>query len=421
MFLKLVVAIALVVGLPAVGVSADVVATRIDGSTVSGTLQRWTDSEIVVATADGAQSIALPSLLSLRWPPPADQPAVTDAPPIIELIDGSQLPIEDFRATGANAAFSPVGGAADHKELSLAVRQISSVRLKPLSVETRRQWDEIREQNLPSDLIVVLKREGQSLDFAEGVVGDVSADKIDVKLDESPVRVDRTQAAGIIYYRRDRRPPPEPRCIVVGRGGVRLVASQASLAQDVVRIKTFSGLELAWPLADIHLADFSAGKLAYLSDLEAASEKWTPLVGVPPAAASAAAYGRVRRDQSAFGKSLSLWSEDASSGQPGQERSFAKGLAVRSRTEIIYRLPAGYRRFTALAGIDPTARAVGNVAITIRGDDRVLLETEIAGDSPPVPIDLDVAGVRRLTILVDFGRNLDYGDWLNLCDARLVK
>jgi hypothetical protein len=179
---------------------------------------------------------------------------------------------------------------------------------------------------------------------------------------------------------------------------------------------------LTWPLEDLTLADFSAGKIAYLSDLEPASQHWTPLVALPSTASAAAAYGKVRRDSSAFGGPLALVSsENAAANQRDRTRLFDKGLAIRSRTELVYRLPAGYRRFTALAGIDPHAAAGGNVKLTIEGDDRELFSREIAGNEPPVPLDFEIAGVRRLTITVDYGRNLDTGDWLILGDARVVK
>ena len=39
-----------------------------------------------------------------------------------------------------------------------------------------------------------------------------------------------------------------------------------------------------------------------------------------------------------------------------------------------------------------------------------------------VDIDLDLRGVRRLEILVDYGEDkVGYGDYLNLCNARLMK
>ena len=49
------------------------------------------------------------------------------------------------------------------------------------------------------------------------------------------------------------------------------------------------------------------------------------------------------------------------------------------------------------------------------------LETEIEGNKPPQSIQLDITGVKRLKFLVDYGQNLDTGDWLNLCEARIAK
>jgi hypothetical protein len=100
---------------------------------------------------------------------------------------------------------------------------------------------------------------------------------------------------------------------------------------------------------------------------------------------------------------------------------YAKGLALHSRTTLVYRLPGRFRRLVAVAGIDDRVRPRGNVRLVIRGDDRVLLDAAVAGTDPARPLDLDVAGVRRLTILVDFGEDLDVADHLDLCEARLLQ
>jgi hypothetical protein len=49
------------------------------------------------------------------------------------------------------------------------------------------------------------------------------------------------------------------------------------------------------------------------------------------------------------------------------------------------------------------------------------LSADVKGTDPPRAIDVDVEGVKRLKIVVDYGKNLDTGDWLNLCDLRIVK
>jgi hypothetical protein len=102
-------------------------------------------------------------------------------------------------------------------------------------------------------------------------------------------------------------------------------------------------------------------------------------------------------------------------------KRYAKGLAMHSRTELVYRLADRYRRFVAVVGIDDTARPRGNVRLVISGDDRVLFEAVVAGTDVPKPIELDMTGVRRLSILADFGDDLDVGDHLDLCEARLLK
>ncbi|MCI0335585.1 MAG: NPCBM/NEW2 domain-containing protein [Planctomycetes bacterium] len=404
-------------------IAAEVSATRLDGSTVAGELQVWDDKQAVIRTSDGEQQIDDDELLSLRWLPEAPDmgdPATT--PSQVELTDGSRLPVSDFQSKDARANVTLVVPAATREQsLIIARKQLAAVHLQPLDPTLTEQWREIRELKPAADVLVLLKKDGKSLDYVEGVLGNVTPKKIEFELDGDAVRIDRERVAGFIYFRREESSQPEPRFVVHSRGGLQANVAHAHLADDTVRLTTTSGVEFQWPLDDVYLADFSAGKLVCLSDLEPASENWTPLVGLPANAALAAEYGKVRRNRSAHGGPLTLASPDDLLSADGRMRTYNKGLAIRSRTELVYRLPAGYRRLNAVAGIDPSARSSGNVRLEILGDDRPLLETEVAGNDAPHTIDLDIAGVKRLKIIVDFGKNLDTGDWLNLCDLRIVK
>jgi len=102
-------------------------------------------------------------------------------------------------------------------------------------------------------------------------------------------------------------------------------------------------------------------------------------------------------------------------------RSYERGLSFRSRTSVVYRLPKDGRRFLASVGIDDRAGDTGNVRLVISGDNRTLFDETVDGGQTPVELSLDVAGIRRLTILVDYGEGLDIGDFLNLCNARITK
>jgi hypothetical protein len=173
------------------------------------------------------------------------------------------------------------------------------------------------------------------------------------------------------------------------------------------------------PLEQVLRADFSAGKIAYLSDMKPSEVRWTPGLGVPEGSASA--RSQPRSDQSFSGSPLSLlWKDDVARSRR-DVRTYAKGLAVRSRTEITYRLPAGIKRFIAVAGMDPDDSGHGNVRLEVRGDDRVLWEGVVEAGQAPVEIDVDLSAARRLHLLVDYGEHLDFGDRLHLAEARVTK
>ena len=82
-------------------------------------------------------------------------------------------------------------------------------------------------------------------------------------------------------------------------------------------------------------------------------------------------------------------------------QTFSKGLALASRTEITYRLPAGVKRFKATAGIDDSVRDVGRVRLEISLDGKKMYDQPITGKQPPV--DLDLRHQRGKTSF-DFGR-----------------
>jgi catechol 2,3-dioxygenase-like lactoylglutathione lyase family enzyme len=78
-------------------------------------------------------------------------------------------------------------------------------------------------------------------------------------------------------------------------------------------------------------------------------------------------------------------------------------------------------KFKALAGIDEAVQTAGHVVLKISADGKQLFSAPVAGTAAAVQLDLDVAGARKLQILVDYGEELDTGDYLNLVDARIVK
>ncbi|HMC09766.1 MAG TPA: hypothetical protein VKH44_00690, partial [Pirellulaceae bacterium] len=295
--------------------SAEVSAMHLDGTTVVGELRQWTTGELRLATPTGDQQIPTNQLVSLRWEPAANSPSAADKTAgTVELIDGSILPTKTIHVDHSSASLTlATPEAAGGKSLTLPITQISVILLRQLDGPLATQWDEMRRQNLANDILAVLKKDGKSLDYAEGVMGDISDDKVEFKLEGETQRVDRAKIAGAIYFRPDRRTKEESKALIQGRSGLRVSAAHVELKDSLVELTTAAGVKLTWPLNDISLADFSAGKLMYLSDIEPGSANWTPFVGLPPSATIAAEYGQPRRDKSGFGGPLSLLMKEGDS------------------------------------------------------------------------------------------------------------
>jgi NPCBM/NEW2 domain len=403
---------------------ADVSAKKLDGATLSGTLQSWQDGQLVLVTAAGSQQIAESELLSLERSTPLPPAAGAETrKPIVELVDGTTIPMAKYTASSNKASVVPLQhGPSEPRPIAIPIGKLKSVRLQPMPESVVNQWTEALDSNSPSDLLVVFKRGGQSLDYLEGTIGQVTDEQVEFSHDGTKVQVNRDKVAGLVFYRANAAADETPRCVLSGEDGLSIHSATVRLDGSDLQITTSLGVNLRWPRAEISSADFSAGKLVFLSDLTPLAQSWQPLVALPTSATRAVALGQPRFDHAAVGGPLTLWYPD---GEPspttGHAESFSKGIALRSRTEIVYRVPRGYSRFLATAGIEPATRASGDVVLTLLGDDRSLVEHPVTGRDAPLPVELDVAGVKQLKIIVDYGKNLDTGDWLNLCNARFVK
>jgi sRNA-binding regulator protein Hfq len=101
---------------------------------------------------------------------------------------------------------------------------------------------------------------------------------------------------------------------------------------------------------------------------------------------------------------------------------YRKGVSAHSKTELTYDLDSKYALFFCKLAIEDEAKRKGNVTILIYGDDKELHKSEdITGKSEPVSVKIDVKGVKKLKLVVDFGKNFDTMDRAVFADAVLVK
>jgi hypothetical protein len=393
----------------------EAVFTTLDGQSVAGVVTAWDGKQITIIAAEGERQLSTESLLDASWSREATPSSVDRS---VELIDGSRLAYDSFTIDKRTATFRlPFA----KQSVKIPTQRIRRIELLPPSEALGKALADIDQKQPAGDSLVIVKRDAAAMDYLSGVVGDVTAEQADFEWDGEQVPVKISKIAAIVFYHAKPLDMPEALCSASLIDGSTVVVRQTALDGKQLKLRTSSGVDLRVSLEQLARIDFSTGKISYLSDLKPSSVRWIPRVAIPKEASTIADYGMPRNNVSFSGSPLSLMWDDDPLPSRRDVRTYPRGIAVRSRSELVYRIPEGMSRFLLTAGIDPATAAQGHVTLEIRGDDQVLWEGTIDGREPPVEIDVELGAARRLQLVVDYGENLDYGDRLHLIEARFTK
>ena len=402
----------LVLPLMAIAQSSSLVATKINGTRLSGELVAWNASELTLQTENDFVSIPSSQLLRLQW----EHPKSNDKTPeiFLGLVDGTRLPLQSYEVLDG---VSSISTTLAEQSLTLATDRIAFVQLATDAPAREQLY-----RDLDGDLLVIRKKKAGTFDNLSGILGNVSAKQVAFTWEGEAIPVKRSKVVALAYFHARKPIAQEFVCWLNLNDGGRLPVVKITLHKQNVRVQTSGNLEFSVPLKSLHDADYSQGKLVYLSDLRPIDQRWTPRIGLPASAALIQQHGLPRRDQSYSGSVLSLrWPSAKTASVNTELKTYGKGLALRSRTEIRYLLPKGMRRFVTLAGIDPETAHQGHVTLEIFADRRSVWQGEIDGTLAPTEINVALDNARELRIVVDYGNNLDFGDRVHLAEARLSK
>lgn len=363
------------------------------GDRHTGALAELTSEKLRLQTGDTHLELPTGDVVSVRFP--SATPPEPLAGPRVLLVDGSRLTATEFSVQKGEARIAtPQFGV-----ILLPIARVAQVRFGISTGKLDEGWNGLAARDSKTDRLVVRKED--VLDHLDGTVGDVG-EKIGFLLDGDEVPVARDKVYGI-FFRRKAGGTPKGTCQVELAGGDVLTTVGATWNGKEFLLRLAAGPELTVPSAALAALDFSAGKIRYLSQLEPRDVKYVPYF-------DPISLREYRRDRSLDGTPISL-----------AGKTYARGLAINSRTTLRYRIAGEYTRFQGVMGIDDSVRGYGNVSVVISADGKPLLEREVKGGGAPYPFTLDVTGVRDLEILVDFGADANIGDHLDLADARLIK
>lgn len=379
----------------------------LSGNEKSGKLLELDEKTVVLRTDEGQKSYKtreLQALLIHDGGTPSPRESLT----YVELVDGTRLAGREFTVQDGTAKMK-----LGDRSVSIETADIHTVRFHAASKELENQWREITTAESQGD-VIVLRRSESAIDQLEGIFGDVTAEVVEFEYDGELIPVKRPKLEGMMYHHPPGRELDATACKVEELGSTVWQAASLEIRDGGLHVSTPTGVASTLPWKRVTRLNYSASNMAYLSDQEFELAECTPYLG------SQLPEERIRQlyapHRNASFEGEGLWLAD---GQ--QVERYQKGLAIHSRTRIVYRLTEPYRRLRAVVGIDSRLGGRGNLVLVVKGDDNELFRRTFSGQDPPVTVDLNIEGVRRLSILVDYGESLDIADHLNLCNARIIK
>lgn len=377
---------------------AAVTITALDGKTWSGALQSIADGKLILVKDGKPHTLEAGDLLRLEF---SGRKTKSPAGPLVLLANGDRLAvvptgIEGEEIVGEWTAFP------ERPAIRIPLVTIAGIALH--LPETRSAGERavrtIQAENGDADVIVLRNGDRVTGQFQKltpssvilkGPAGEVTVERENIQtLGFNPRFVSFPKAAG-------------PRVLVVMTDGSRVTGRNVALdGGGRLRVEALFGPKLEIPVEAVGTIQFFGGRAAYLSDLEPADYSFTPYLS---------GHWDLRRDTNVEGGPLRL-----------RGREFAKGLGMHSRSRVTYDLDGDDRLFRATAGIDDSAQGGGSAVFAVEVDgERVFASTPQTGKSPPLEIGpVDIAGKRRLTLIVEFGPLGDILDRADWCDAVLV-
>ena len=249
-------------------------------------------------------------------------------------------------------------------------------------------------------------------DVIAGVLSELDDQKVEVEVEKKRVSVRMAQVAYIAFnteLSETLRPKGVyARLILTGTGpgkGGRLSLTTAACSDGTTLTgTTVFGARLKVSLEEVAALDLFHGRAVYISDLKPSRYEFDPYLDTSwPLAAD----GNVAEHDLLVRGS-----------------TYDKGVSLHSHSRLTYQLGGGYRRFEALVGLDDRDGRSGSVRIRLLADGKDLdigADRELTARDDPLPINVSVAGVRELTLVVEFGQGGDVQDVVDWVDARLVR
>ncbi len=319
---------------------------------------------------------------------PATGAAVT-----IDLVGGGRLSARSFSLSDERCRIAWKFGEA----LELPIEVVRVVHLEAGDVPPNVQH---AIDNPSTDFDRMFMKTEEGLQTVTGLLEKLDDESAVVEWEGTRHTIHRASLHSVVLAQLQATTAAKP-CRVTLLDGSVLPGAIEQLADGVLTMRVTGAAKIELPWSAVHAIDVRSSRMTYVSDLKPTSVSEEPVV----------TFGwNWQRDASVQGRPLTL-----------AQRQFAKGIGVHANSQLTFDADEQYDELLAVVGIDSETDQRGDCVFEVLGDGASLWTQRVKGNDPPRPVRVDISGVRRVTLAVHAGADLDLADHADWCDVRFIK
>jgi hypothetical protein len=369
----------------------------VSGKVLTGDLLSLTDKQVILGGTNGRTITPLSEVLLVDIQRESALPSGKYSD--VELTDGTLLHCSRFTLKGKEVELKL---ASSEQVIKLPLGTVSYVLNNAEDATTRQDWGKILAKKGNQDILAV--KSNGTLNALDVTFGDGNEKgEIAFERESGGTRkkreVDPARLQGMVFVRGPNPDAPPQLCKIQDVNQNLLVAAKLELTAHGLVVVTVSGLKIELAKTTLCRLDFNNGKVVYLSDLK------------PVEMIIKSRQGRketVHIDKNLENSAIKL-----------EETVYGKGLAIHSHTELVYALDGKYRHLEAVLGMDVMVGGNGQPVVKIEGDGKELFSATVTRATKSQKLDVDVKGVKQLRVIVTSSGIFDFGDHVDLADAKL--
>jgi hypothetical protein len=360
-------------------------ARDVEGREYSGRIESWQMPGMLIMRPSGKQTVGIESS-------DLDRVTLTGAPPAARLAEWS-IRLHD----GSNWYVEITGG--DERQVQARHAQVGElpIHVDALSSISRRTDRPARQPAAGDDDVAVLA----SGEMVHGSLARLSADGIVLTVGSAERQLAWRDLRAVILAAAPDAPRAGLSALIDLNDGSRCRAKSLRWRDGEFEALTATDARLTINASAVSQIEMSGGRRVWLSELPSVNFECKPYLSKT---------WPLRVDENVMGGPLVV-----------AGRAYTHGLGLHSACRATWNLDGKYHRFRAAVGIDDSAGSLADADVMVWGDGRIVAEfRHLAAGQPPRPVDVDVRGVKDLTVEVGFGRGGHVQDRVNLVDPALI-